>query len=75
MEKTEIAKKISKIIEVHIKSSYTQARFLKLIDDYVQQTNKEVATEYTKYLKPHIGIHWIKINFDKWYKEWIKNQK
>ena len=41
MNKTEIAKKINKIVEEHIKSGYTQARFLKLIDEYTQQVSRE----------------------------------
>lgn len=45
------------------------------LEQYAQQVSREVATEYTKYLKPHIGMHWIKINFNKWFDEWQSNQE
>ena len=75
MDKTEVKKKINKIADKYIKSRYTQQRLYKLIDEYTQQISREAATEYTQHLKPHIGLHWIKINFDKWFNKWKSNQE
>ena len=50
MDKAEVIKKISKIVEEHIKSGYTQARFLKLIDEYAQQVSRRQSFLFWKWV-------------------------